>query len=530
MKFAKYFSENKYLDKTVIIIVFIVSAIFYHSSPSQYISDDSIFYLVIAQNIIEKGISTFNGYIETNGYHPLWMIFNIISIKLSSFLNIEPLNIIGFIYQLFFAGALYFLFKLENILKTFSAFSASLILIFLFISNGALHNMESALALFFVLFTLYFLITKNNPSEKTFFLFGVLLGLTVLSRLDLIFFGLLTSIFILIIYRKKIISSPVLLIYFTAGGLLVIIPYLIYNQISFGGLTPISGALKSTFPHIKFTLGNIFPYGIISSFFALIAFIIGVMTKSYKTKVIFFILSLSTMIHVSYLFMFQDAMTWYYITGFLIMSLVIGYVIFQLNIKPLSYFFGLFMIILIIATSYIKGISDYTLSTHLLHGKQLNYSHQSQMKIFSKMLKQKLPINANVFTWDVPGVLAYYGGFKVFSADGLITNKIYQKELVEQGAMKIFQRYNINYILVPLTTTVARYYDGMVFEPLEKDNYLITIYSRLYHKEVGKIKLSKKDILFTISSPYAGTDSKSPRIAVFKIPISEKENIWSNYK
>ena len=514
----KYFT----LDKIVIIVVLIISSIFYHISPSQYISDDSIFYLVIAKHIVEDGFSTFNGYIETNGYHPLWMIFNIISIKLSSFSNIEPLNIIGFIYQIFFTMSIYFLFKIEDILKTFSAFSASLILIFLFIANGALHNLESSLALFFVIYTLYYILIQEIPFKKTFFLIGILLGLTVLSRLDLIFFGLIVVIYILIKYKTKFISFPLNLLYFMAGGLLVVVPYFIYNQISFGGLTPISGALKSTFPHIKFTLSNIFPYGIVSVFFALIAFIIAVLTKLQNTKVIFYILSLSTMFHVLYLFMFQHSMTWYYITGFLTISLVVGYIILKLNSKLLLYLFGLFMITIIVVTSYIKGISDYTLSVHILQGKQLNYSKESQMKIFSKKIKEKLPLNASIFTWDSPGILAYYGGFRVFSADGLITNKIYQKELVEEGAIKVFKKYDINYILVPLSKKVVKYYDGIKFEPLKKDNYLITIYSRLYHKEVAKLKLFKKDILFTVNSPYAGNNNKSPKVAIFKIPIYKK--------
>ena len=111
------------------------------------------------------------------------------------------------------------------------------------------------------------------------------------------------------------------------------VTYLIYNQLTFGGITPVSGALKSSFPDVEFSLGNIFPYGIITSFFALIAVIIVFLTKSKGTKVVFILLSLSSLVHAVYLAMFQDGMNWYYITGYLIFALVIGYLIQIINIK-----------------------------------------------------------------------------------------------------------------------------------------------------------------------------------------------------
>lgn len=519
-------NKKKHLDKIIIVLVFFISTAFYFSAPSQYISDDSLFYLVIAQHIIESDFSSFNGYIKTNGYHPLWMIFNIIGIKIGLLLNIKSLIIIGFIYQSFIAGSIWLIFKIDDILKTYSALIVSTIIIFLFISNGSLHNMESSLALFFVLYTIYFILIKSDPSTKNFFKIGILLGLTLLSRLDLIFFGVIIAFYILVAYKKYFVSSPKQLLCFMGGGLLIVIPYFIYNELTFGGITPVSGALKSSFPNIEFSLGNIFPYGIITSFFALIAVIIVFLTKSKSTKIVFIVLSLSSIVHAVYLAMFQDGMNWYYITGYLIFALVIGYLIRKINIKLISVLLTFILFLFTLSTSYIKSISDFTLSTHLLHGKKLNFSTESQMKKFADTLKKKIPNNSTIFTWDVPGVLAYYGKFNVFSADGLITNKTYQKELVELGAMKLFELYGISHIVVPLSEHSIKYYDGMLFQPLENDKYLITIYSRLYHIPVGTIQLSTKDIQFTLSSPYTGTDNNSPFIGVFKIPSSNEEDVW----
>lgn len=512
------------LEKLLVFIVFLISCIFYNNSPSQYVADDSLFYIVIAQHIIDSGVSTFNNYISTNGYHPLWMLFNMIGVKTSSLLSVDSLFIVGIIYQIFMLGSIYIIFKIGNEIKTFSASITSIILIFLFISNGILQNMESALALFFVLLSLYIMLIKKNQSKIDLFTLGIILGLTLLSRLDLIFYGL-SLVFIILYKNKKVfISSPITLFCFVSGGLIIVLPYFIFNEFNFGSITPISGALKSSFPNIEFSYRNIFPYGIVSAFFALISLLIGIQSDSYKTRFIFFLLSISTIVHIIYLAAFQSAMTWYFITGFLNFSLVIGYFFQHIQYKFIKYFIFLFIIFLTILTSYMKSISDFTISTHLLLRKHLNYSNESQMKKFSVLLMEKLPREASIFTWDVPGILAYYGGFRVFSADGLITNKAYQKELLKEGARAVFEKYKISYLLVPLTKGRAGYYDGMKFEPVNENKYLITIYTRLYHKRVGQLLLSNDDIVIRMRSPYAGTDKSSPLIGIFK--ITNKNNIW----
>ena len=45
----------------------------YVSAGSLYLEDDAFYYTVIAHNIAQSGLSTFDGQTLTNGYHPLWL-------------------------------------------------------------------------------------------------------------------------------------------------------------------------------------------------------------------------------------------------------------------------------------------------------------------------------------------------------------------------------------------------------------------------------------------------------------------------
>ena len=298
------------------------------------------------------------------------------------------------------------------------------------------------------------------------------------------------------------------------GGLAVVLPYFIYNFITFGGIAPVSGALKSSFPHIAFAWANIFPYGIIVFLFSIIALVIAKYSFDIKVKFIFISLSLATMIHVVYLGMFQFPMSWYFITGYIIMALVVGYGIKKLDLSILTYGLLIVLLAVTLATAYMKTVSNYTLSLHLLGNNTLIYSKESRKKLFGELYLKTLPENATVFTFDLPGALAYYGKLRVFSADGLITNKVYQEELVDLGAEKVFKKYNMQYLIVTLTEGKWLWYDGMLFEPLENGQYRFTFYSRLLHKKSGTLILNKENII----SKVPATNIASSTTATFKIP------------
>ncbi len=132
-------------------------------------------------------------------------------------------------------------------------------------SNGVLQNMESALALFFVVYAIYVFLIGDDTQGSS-FRFGMILGFVLLARLDLIFFAALLAFSYVWQHIESMRLEPTKFFLFVVGGLLIVLPYLFYNQMYFGSIMPISGALKSSYPHVTFSWGRLFPYGMIVLF------------------------------------------------------------------------------------------------------------------------------------------------------------------------------------------------------------------------------------------------------------------------
>jgi hypothetical protein len=155
------------------------------------IPDDSSYYLKIAKNFSEGSGFTFDGINLTNGFQPLWQIvliplFYFIKTSAENYLKII---LIFQIFLIFFSEILIF----RILLKFFKVKIALAFVLFftLFVLFNSVNGMETTLMIFLisVLFTkiisLNIFCSHNRFNE---FKIGILLGLLILSRLDLIFF------------------------------------------------------------------------------------------------------------------------------------------------------------------------------------------------------------------------------------------------------------------------------------------------------------------------------------------------------
>jgi hypothetical protein len=116
--------------------------------------------------------------------------------------------------------------------------------------------MESALLVFMLALLLYAgwkgRIFSSPPGGRH-LVFGMVLGLTVLARLDAVFVALSLALCLLAhILREKNGAGLRLrgLLLAGAGAAIILAPYLLHNLLSTGSVMPISGSLKSTFPHL----------------------------------------------------------------------------------------------------------------------------------------------------------------------------------------------------------------------------------------------------------------------------------------
>jgi hypothetical protein len=106
------------------LILLISFAIFFYLyalpaqiSPSDFIQDDSYFYLQVASNIVKGNGSTFNEITLTNGYHPLWLLASLLVFLIAGSDKVLALHLtVGLQVALFIFTAYYF----QKIARLFS--------------------------------------------------------------------------------------------------------------------------------------------------------------------------------------------------------------------------------------------------------------------------------------------------------------------------------------------------------------------------------------------------------------------------
>ncbi len=133
----------------------------------------------------------------------------------------------------------------------------SLLLFLFFVFVPAANGMESAVLVLFLALAFYGgaradIFGRHDPMREL--LFGILLGLVVLSRLDMVFLPLVVvaaSFVSALGGRDERRARLVRTLCVGAGAAAVVLPYLVYNETSFGAVMPISGLLKSSFPNFS---------------------------------------------------------------------------------------------------------------------------------------------------------------------------------------------------------------------------------------------------------------------------------------
>ena len=201
--------------------------------------DDGYYYFKIAQNIARGMGSSFDGLTLTNGYHPLWMLINVIGFKIfadpdRAFRIILLMGVLSdVIAGILLAWLAYRL--LAN--QVFTNLVAALWFLNYRLYFSMLNGMETAISSMFLIASLlaaHFFISKPYPKRAIYF--GMLAGLSILARLDNVFFIiiLLGTIY----YQKRDLRSLILI-----GTLMAILiaPWAIWNVSTFGRLMPTSG-------------------------------------------------------------------------------------------------------------------------------------------------------------------------------------------------------------------------------------------------------------------------------------------------
>jgi hypothetical protein len=213
----------------------------------RFVPDDIYFYLKIAQAIVRGDGSTFNGLQPTNGYHPLWMLFCVLGRALA---GPDPSALIRVHFVISGIGNLVSILLAWRLARALGvgAFGVTPALVAGYVTYNAMGSelhLNMPLLLLSALQLQRMMSSGDEIRSRDRALFGVLLGLSVLARLDNVF----TAVFMGLVGSLRGSRTPGAwvrsAVSIAAPAALVLLPYLSWNWIAFGHLVPISGSIKA---------------------------------------------------------------------------------------------------------------------------------------------------------------------------------------------------------------------------------------------------------------------------------------------
>jgi hypothetical protein len=223
------------------------------------LSDDAFYYFKIAQNINGGAGCTFDGIAPTNGFHPLWMLFLTAVFGIAGSSLIAPALVVIGVGFLICIAVLVLLYRLieKFVAPGYGAVAVAACLlpnVLTAMTNG----LETGLEIMMILIIMWYVYQHGaldaDSSRSRALMLGVLLGIATLCRLDAVFLflgAIAMTIASMVILRPAPNAGPARLLLIGAGFGLAVTPYFVWNLVEFGHLTPISGAVKSTFPSIS---------------------------------------------------------------------------------------------------------------------------------------------------------------------------------------------------------------------------------------------------------------------------------------
>src|ERR1700733_11668687 len=296
------------------------------------IADDASYYMTAARNLAAGRGLTFDGIHPTNGFHPLWLLM-LVPLFLLHATPETMIRLVALLQTILLSLAYLVFWRTQS--KVFSPRTAALtgILFVYFVFLPCINGMESALLvlLIAVLYGYGLHLTQTQLNWRRAALLGLILGCVLLARLDMIFIALCLlgwfSHRCLAIETRSRAVAAVLVCSLAAAA--VVGPYLTFNYLKFGSLMPISGALKSSFPHIALgtnTLPRIAAMGSANLVSAVLAIgwslwtVIRTLrnrsaadTGFYATATTVFAGGISTHFLFTMIFMKADTFAWYFV-------------------------------------------------------------------------------------------------------------------------------------------------------------------------------------------------------------------------
>jgi hypothetical protein len=424
------------------------------------IVDDASYYFTTARNLADGRGLTFDGIHPSNGFHPLWLLMLV-----PLFLLHEPpetmIRLIALLQTALLGIAFLVFWRTQS--KLFSQRTAALtaILFVGFVFPPCINGMESALLILLitVLYGYGLHLARTQLNWRRSALLGLILGCVLLTRLDMIFIGLcLFGWFarrcLRIEARSAAVASALVC---GLAAVAVVAPWLAFNYLEFGSVMPISGALKSSFPHTSlgpYTLPRLVALGAVNLVSALLA--IGwslwtvIRTRGnrrapdsgfYATATAIFAWAVTTHFLYTLLFMKTDTFNWYFVM------------------------YPLFAIV------FVSGPIDRVLKSNLMHARPALYPATAALLIVAVIVRDQtrdwFPLNGqwhtpvyNAAVWarehTPPGAIfamsdcghfAFFSLRRVINLDGLTNNLDFQHTLAEHRLDQYLRQNEVDFLV-----------------------------------------------------------------------------------
>ena len=481
------------------------------AKPGVFFADDSYFYFQVAWNFAHGMGSTFNGVMDTNGYHPLWMLLCALVCKM---LPTKAAALHGIAAALCLCD-LILLVLVRRILARVADnawyIAFALLIPFSFLSQLGSEGALSGCLLAATVLAVYCYVCGPTPGRAL--LFNLAAALAVLARLDNIFIiGFLWLAVWLAapvtqrasVFRLQALCIPVYLVLW--GG------YLATNLYCFGILQPISGLVKSH-PALHLRMGSNLPHTawLMLAIILPCMFLLGWKRRDLFFRVVELPFALGVLCHACYIvFRMSDETrwSWYYTSWVLLASLLLARVtsfllphLARLLARPRS------VLAMGLAWVCLLGLLAGWVKISFLHFYR---EPDTGQPFFLQQVAESKGLHT-AFSFDKPGQIAYYTTIRVIPLDDLMGNMDFQWQLIARGINRYAADHGVDTFIgppVPLNGEgyknfcQAIYLDSMLFHCIQTGPATwmpvsVDVYSRVPHSYVGSLQLGPAQLLWT---------------------------------
>lgn len=318
-----------------------------------------------------------------------------------------------------------------------------------------------------------------RPRARGIFGVGLVVGLLVLSRLDVGFLAVA-----LWLASAWLLSDKRLLLWLGLGIALPVLAYLWADWWVFGQALPVSGTIKTTFPHLELSnpLGKLGVLGALVWALGLVALVLATRPEG-RARPLLAALGLGTLLHGAYTALFtapnwSTDVVYYYVTG----VINAGFCLSELarralcKLPSLSPAGGRLLIAVLAVIPALGGTGRAVRGALGASGGTEALAH---------WLKAQLPVDSRIATVDAPGRLAWASGLPVFALDGLTEPLDFDAALQRPDVQAWARRTRITHIVSQRTRYDAPW---ALVEP-QAEGLQVTVRAPSSGVEVGVLEL-----------------------------------------